>query len=203
MQSLLEGSSIIVVCGNAMLSPQAKVKQFDGPCGGSKSQGKYSFVQLRKGMKVAAAAAEAAEAAAAEAAGEAATAAAKASAARASVAEKALAAMASVARRLYLDCSRPIVTPPSDKAAEANELVDVWVASDENAPPNFSSPCRGGTLWKRKSASPCGLNDCRPSPSLPPSSSPPLACSTAPLKKCKGGYAGNFGSALAFATKAY
>ncbi len=30
-----------------------------------------------------------------------------------------------------------------------------------------------------------------------------MARSTAPLEKCKGGYAGKFGSALAFATKAY
>ena len=42
-----------------------------------------------------------------------------------------------------------------------------------------------------------------PSASLLLPSLPLLALSTAPLKKCKGGYAGNFGSALAFAAKAY
>jgi hypothetical protein len=109
----------------------------------------------------------AAAGAAVEAAAEAAVAAAKALAARALATEKALAAMASAARQLCLDCSRSIVTPPSDKAAEANEL-DVCIASDENVPPNFSSPCRGGTPGKRKSASTCGLNDRMPSPLLPP-----------------------------------
>jgi hypothetical protein len=187
MQSLLEGSLIIVVCGNAMPSPQAKVKQCNGPCGRSKSQGDYSFVQWRKGTTAAAAAAEAAEASAAEAAAEAAVAAAKTLAARALAAEKALAAMASGARRLCLDCSRPFATPPLDKAAEATEL-DVCVAYNENAPPNFSSPCRGGTLGKRKSATTRELNDRMLSPPLPPPSSPPLARSTAPLKICKGGY---------------
>ena len=98
MQSLLEGSSIIVVCGNAMLSPQAKVKQFDGPCGGSKSQGKYLFTQWRKGMTVVAAAVETAEVVVAEAAAKAAAAAAKALAARASTTENASAAMASAVR---------------------------------------------------------------------------------------------------------
>ena len=180
-----------------MPSPQVKVKQCDGPCGRSKSQGKYLFAQWRKGMTAAAAAAEAAEA---EAAAEAAAAAAKALAARALTADKAV--MASAVRQLCLDCSRPIVTCPSDKAMEANEL-DVCVASNENAPPNFSSPCRGGTSQKTKPASNCGLNDFTLSPLLPPPSLPPLACSTAPLKKCKGGCAGNFRFALAFAVKAY
>ena len=185
-----------------MPSPQAIVKRCDGPCGGSKSQGEYLFARWRKEMTAAAAAAEAAEAAAAEAAAEAAAAAAKALAVRASAAEKASAAMASAVRRLCLDCSRPIVTPPLDKSAEANEL-DICVASDENAPPNFSSPCKGGTPWKRKSASTHGLNDRTPSPLLPLPPSSPLACSTAPLKMCNGGYTGNVGSALAFAVKAY
>ena len=65
MQSILEGSWIIVVHENAMPSTQAKVKRCDGPCEQSKSQGKYSFVQWRKGMTAAAAAAEAAAAEAA------------------------------------------------------------------------------------------------------------------------------------------
>ena len=153
-------------------------------------------------MTAAVATAKAGEVAEAEAAVEAAAAAAKASAARALAADKASAAIASAVRRLCLDCSRPIVTPPLDKAAKANEL-DVCIASDENAPPNFSSPCRGGTPRKRKSASTCGLNDCTLLPLLPPPSLLPLACSTAPLKKCKGGYSGNFWSALAFAMKTY
>ena len=77
-----------------MPSPQAKVKQCNGPCGRSKSQGKYLFAQWRKGMTVVAAATEAAEAAAAEAAAEVPAVAAKALTVRASAAEKALAAMA-------------------------------------------------------------------------------------------------------------
>ncbi len=47
------------------------------------------------------------------------------------------------------------------------------------------------------------MNDRTPSPLLPLQSLPPLIRSTAPLKKCKGEYAGNFGSALEFAVKAY
>ena len=69
--------------------------------------------------------------------------------------------------------------------------------------PTFHLLAGEGLRRRGKSASPRGLNDRMPSPSLPPPSSPPLAHSTAPFKKCTGGYAGNFGSALAFATKAY
>ncbi len=98
-------------------------------------------------MTVAAVAVEAAEAAAVGATAKAAAAAAKMLATRALAAEKVLAAMASVARQLCLDCSRPIVTPPSDKVVDANEL-DICVASNENTPYNFLSPCRGGTLRK-------------------------------------------------------
>ena len=96
-------------------------------------------------------------------------------------------------RRLFgLDCSRQNKVTPL-------LFGDVSEAVDENRPPNFSSPTRrgtGGTQRKRKSASPHGLSEQRlsPSSSSPPSVPPPLllACSTAPPKRCKGGYDGNF-----------
>ncbi len=83
---------------------------------------------------------------------------------------------------------------------------DVSEAVDENRPPNFSSPTRRGTGGTPRNASPCGLSEKRLSPSLssPPSVPPPLlACSTAPPKRCKGGYDGNFGTAIEFAARAY
>ena len=102
-----------------------------------------------------------------------------------------------------LDCSRQNKVTPL-------LFGDVSEAVDENRPPNFSSPTRrgtGGTQRKRKSASPRGLSEQRlsPSSSSPPSVPPPLllACSTAPPKRCKGGYDGNFGTAIEFAARAY
>ncbi len=99
---------------------------------------------------------------------------------------------------------------------------------DENATPNFASPRRGGSPWKRKSASPPrGLNErMLPSFTLSPqlaraplsfaspcrggspqklllSSLLELACALTPLKRCRGVYNGSFGSALAFAARAY
>ncbi len=97
---------------------------------------------------------------------------------------------------------------------------------DENATPNFASPCRGGSPWKRKSVSPHGLSErmlpllslpqlaraplsfaspCKGgSPrKLPSSPSPESACALTPMKRCRGVYDGSFGSALAFAAKAY
>ncbi len=99
---------------------------------------------------------------------------------------------------------------------------------DKNATPNFGSPHRGGSPWKRKSASPpCGLSECTlPSLTLSPqlacaplsfaspcregsprklllSSFPKSACALTLLKRCRGVYDGSFGSALAFAARAY
>ena len=106
-------------------------------------------------------------------------------------------------RRLFgLDCSRQNKVTPL-------LFGDVSEAVDENRPPNFSSPTRrgtGGTPQKRKSASPRGLSEQRllPSSLSPPSVPPPLlACSTASPKRCKGGYDGNFGTAIEFAARAY
>jgi hypothetical protein len=101
-----------------------------------------------------------------------------------------------------LDCSRQNKVTPLP-------FGDVSEAVDENRPPNFSSPTRRGmgrTPRKRKSASSCGLSEQRlsPSSSSPPSVPPPLlACSTAPPKRCTGGYDGNFGTAIEFAARAY
>ena len=106
-----------------------------------------------------------------------------------------------ICRRLCLVCSRHCtVTPPGTAVVEAIKLD---ATSNENSPPNFSSPCRAGASpQKRKSAFPCGLRE-RTSPSSPSSLPLQLAHSTAPSKKCRGRYDGFFGSAILFATKAY
>jgi hypothetical protein len=73
-------------------------------------------------------------------------------------------------RQICLDCSRPTVTPP-DKAVEANELhLCIQSTPNENGLANSSSPCRGESPRKRKSASPCGLSERTPSPLLSPPS---------------------------------
>jgi hypothetical protein len=98
---------------------------------------------------------------------------------------------------------------------------------NKNATPNFASLHRGGIPWKRKSVSPCGLSK-RTLPlsssqqsaraplsfasprkggsprKMPLSSSLESAHALTPMKKrCRGIYYGSFGSALAFAAKAY
>jgi hypothetical protein len=105
-------------------------------------------------------------------------------------------------RGFGLDCSRQNKVTPLP-------FGDVTEAVDKNRPPNFSSPTRrgtGGTPRKRKPASPCGLSEQRlpPSWSSPPSVPPPLlACLTAPPKRCKGGYDGNFETDIEFTARAY
>jgi hypothetical protein len=98
---------------------------------------------------------------------------------------------------------------------------------DKNATPNFASSHRGGIPRKRKSVSLRGLSErTLPLPSLPQSARVPLSFASprkggspqkmplsslpesaralTPMKKrCRGIYYGSFGSALAFASKAY
>jgi hypothetical protein len=97
---------------------------------------------------------------------------------------------------------------------------------DKNATPNFASPHRGGSPQKRESISPRGLSE-RTLPllsllqlaraplsfasprkggsprKLPLRPSLESACTLTPMKRCRRVYDGSFGSALAFAAKAY
>ncbi len=108
--------------------------------------------------------------------------------------------------QLCLDCSCLTVTP-LDMVAEAIKLDACSIldesASNENGPPQLLSPHRGGSLRKRKSGSPRGMSKRTLSMLLSLPLLLQLACSMSPLKKCRGLYKGYFGSAVAFAAKAY
>jgi hypothetical protein len=132
---------------------------------------------------------------------------------------------------LCLDCSCSAHTKNAIEleafaaTAEGSTMETAFI--DENATPNFASPCRGGCSQKRKSVSPHGLSKhvlllpsspqsaraplsfalpCKGgSPQkLPSCPLPELARALTPMKRCRGVYNGSFGSALlAFAAKAY
>jgi hypothetical protein len=131
---------------------------------------------------------------------------------------------------LCLDCScsahtKNVIESEAFAAAAKGSTMEI-ASIDKNATPNFASPCRGGSPQKRKSISPCGLSKrTLPLPSLPQSACAPLsialprkggtprklplyplpelARALTPMKWCRGVYDGSFGSALAFAAKAY
>jgi hypothetical protein len=131
---------------------------------------------------------------------------------------------------LCLDCScsahmKNAIELEAFAAAAKGSTVEIAFI-EENATPNFVFLHRGGSPQKRKSISPCGLSErMLPLPSLPQSARAPLshasprkgkssrklplrpspewAHALTPMKRCRGVYNGSFGSALAFAAKAY